>query len=347
MHAAIGIISCEHAPDNISEVYDEFEKKAKEYPEMQIVRCLAFNPNDVQITQDAKSRADLVMFPPGYGDHLMNHMEVVMHDFAACMLSVFEQKMLTLSPGAISLTSFVDSAEFLGSALSLAAFAAEDEAQKRKRKYARVQKLMGDYSLLAGSPLDAMEHYNTAIELSRVSQDWIYTSASVEGYITGKMIQEAIHREAFLPSESSIFHNEEQWRSPSHSVEPQIDEDAAVCSPSCSDIRWDMRENKMLHDSNGTVETRMDVKGLWKDAQTDEESIVDEYSSHEDPFSQKLFWDALRSCDDLKPELEAVLEESKSAIRRRGAISLLVETEVRYARLLAGLYVRSFRFCFA
>ena len=32
---------------------------------------------------------------------------------------------------------------------------------KTKKRYGRLQKAMGDYCLLAGSPLDAQDHYST------------------------------------------------------------------------------------------------------------------------------------------------------------------------------------------
>ncbi len=51
----------------------------------------------------------------------------------------------------------------------------------KKRRYGRLQKVLGDYSLLAGSPGDAMDHYQTAVDLGRASSDFIWAGASLEG----------------------------------------------------------------------------------------------------------------------------------------------------------------------
>ena len=57
----------------------------------------------------------------------------------------------------------------------------------RKRRYGRLQKAMGDYSLLAGSPVDAADHYNTAAELSRISSDFIWCAAALIGLANAKV----------------------------------------------------------------------------------------------------------------------------------------------------------------
>jgi len=56
----------------------------------------------------------------------------------------------------------------------------------RKRRYGRLQKAMGDVSLLAGSPSDAADHYATALELARVSGDAVWAGASLEGVACAK-----------------------------------------------------------------------------------------------------------------------------------------------------------------
>lgn len=343
LHAAIGIVSCQHAPDDITILYDEFEKKVSVYPNARIVRCLAFDPNDIQILQDVKGRPDLVLFPPGQGDHLLNHMEVVMHDFAACMLNSLEQKILTVSPKNISLTSFVDSAEFLGSGMSLAAFASEDEAQRTKRRYGRVQKIMGDYALLSGSPLDAAEHYSTAADLGRASQDWIFAAAALEGYLSAKLLHEAMSRNAFVPSEYSVFHNEEQWRTPPPDEEiinsnKSSSQQEAALSPKSS--RREVGTSSATDKDSASAVS----EGIDSDETKDSTLIMaidEEIFENNDPFSRKSFWNALRCCKDVIGEVDTILEESRSAIRKRGALGLMVESDLRYARLLAGLYVSS------
>jgi len=334
IHAAIGIITCpkDTSQVNLISLYDEFEKKVRASADIQVMRCLVFDPSDEQILQDLKSRPDLVLFPPGQGNHLLSHMEVVMHDFAASMLDCLEQKTLTVSPQSISLNSFIDSPEFLGSALSAVAFSTEDDAQKTKRKYGRVQKAMGDYALLSGSPLDAAEHYNVAVDLGKASQDWVYVTAAFEGLITAKLLNEAISRNAFPPSQYSVFHNEDQWRSPLSDAEVlESKRSSSVKDVPSPSWRPDGDELDKVPSPKVSVEPSL--------PRVIEESVtpVDDALDTDDPFSQAKFWNTLRSCEDLHTEISSIVQECKSAIRRRGALSLLVESELRYARLLAGL----------
>ena len=59
----------------------------------------------------------------------------------------------------------------------------------KKRRYGRLQKAMGDYSLLAGSPADALDHYTTALELARTCNDFIWMAAAIEGCAHAKVSQ--------------------------------------------------------------------------------------------------------------------------------------------------------------
>lgn len=58
---------------------------------------------------------------------------------------------------------------------------------KTKKRYGRLQKALGDHSLLAGSPQDAMEHFVVAADLSRVVGDWVFQAAALEGQASAKV----------------------------------------------------------------------------------------------------------------------------------------------------------------
>lgn len=58
----------------------------------------------------------------------------------------------------------------------------------RKRRYCRVQKAMGDVSLLAGSPADAAEHYLTAVDLARTCSDSAWHGAALAGLASAKVL---------------------------------------------------------------------------------------------------------------------------------------------------------------
>lgn len=62
-------------------------------------------------------------------------------------------------------------------------------------------------------------------------------------------------------------------------------------------------------------------------------------SSSASAFGGAQFWGAVRAAG-VEGEVRALLGEAKSAVRRKGGVPLLVELELKLARLLAGLHVR-------
>ncbi|KAL4423746.1 hypothetical protein ABPG75_001047 [Micractinium tetrahymenae] len=230
-------------------------------------------------------------------EQLGNHAEVVMHDSAACLLAELERWMLNASPAMVDLSTLVDSPEFAGASGALEAMQTRlysDEELKTKKRYGLLQKAMGDHCLLAGSPLDAQDHYSTAVELGRTTQDWVYLAAALEGYAAAKVLAAAIGHGAFAINQSSVFNDEEQWRTPRK-------------SPVADDAR-----------SDG--------------------SQLSEASRSSSAFGGAQFWAALRGVDKLEAEVRRLFADSKATLRRRGAQPLLVESDLKLARFLAGLH---------
>lgn len=58
----------------------------------------------------------------------------------------------------------------------------------KKRRLARAQKTIGDYCLLAGSPVDANAHYSTAIELARLTGDYFWYAGALEGSVCALLV---------------------------------------------------------------------------------------------------------------------------------------------------------------
>lgn len=58
----------------------------------------------------------------------------------------------------------------------------------KKRRIGRLQKSMGDYSLLAGSAVDAADHYQTAADLARACNDFIWLGGAIEGIAHARVI---------------------------------------------------------------------------------------------------------------------------------------------------------------
>lgn len=58
----------------------------------------------------------------------------------------------------------------------------------KKRRLGRAQKTIGDYCLLAGSPVDANAHYSTALELARLTGDYFWYSGALEGSVCALLV---------------------------------------------------------------------------------------------------------------------------------------------------------------
>lgn len=71
--------------------------------------------------------------------------------------------------------------------LSLCSTLAVAQEMVRKRRYGRLQKAMGDFCLLAGSPTDAADHFTTAAELSRNCNDSVWCAAAFMGLASAKV----------------------------------------------------------------------------------------------------------------------------------------------------------------
>ncbi|XP_024360781.1 trafficking protein particle complex II-specific subunit 120 homolog [Physcomitrium patens] len=194
----LGVIGLCHLPltPDISTAYDQFLTICKAYPSAQVTRCFAFHPTDVQIdSDDEKKKEFLVMFPTMDRQKLKSHMQILMQDFAASLLMAFESWVLHLKP--VRLVTPLDSQVSLTS----------DEVNK-KRKLGRVQKTMGDYCLLAGSPLDANSHYYTAIELARLTGDSLWQAGAIEGYVCALVLDRAGHKDYLLEQEVQFRYSE-------------------------------------------------------------------------------------------------------------------------------------------
>ncbi|GBG63133.1 hypothetical protein CBR_g36903 [Chara braunii] len=191
IHGVIGICHCPHSP-NVIEVYDDFLQAAKAFPGAKSKRCFAFDPTDEHVAQDDKKRQHLVMFPPGNRQLLEFHMQTMMQDFAASLLMAFESFVLHADPVGVTVTTPLDSQSFLSS---------EEVSKAKKRRLGRVQKTIGDYCLLAGSPVDAHAHYTTAIELSRLTSDSFWLAGALEGIVCAAVVDVENSRDSSLEDE--------------------------------------------------------------------------------------------------------------------------------------------------
>eukprot|EP01025_Chloroclados_australasicus_P033741 TRINITY_DN3449_c1_g1_i6.p1 TRINITY_DN3449_c1_g1~~TRINITY_DN3449_c1_g1_i6.p1 ORF type:complete len:1325 (-),score=173.53 TRINITY_DN3449_c1_g1_i6:756-4730(-) len=210
----IGICHCQLLPD-VDEAYVEFERVCKNFPDAHVLRCFAFEPKDQDIDKDIKEKFQhLIMFPPGSEEIMEQHMEVVLNDFAACVMMDLEKQCSEAKPPIIKQPqSYMDTPHFalhqstledvqkrIQSATSLS----EDDI-KKKKQYGRLRKFMGDCCMLAGTPRDAIEHYITGIEMAKQSGDAVWHGALLQSLSSAKVLDALILPDTVFNSDASIY----------------------------------------------------------------------------------------------------------------------------------------------
>ena len=132
----IGICHCPTVTDLVRE-YAAFEQACRAFPDAFTVRFFAFNPTEAHVEADKRTLRNFVMIPPGSLEHLAYHTEVMLHDFAACLLAELERWLLAASVNLFGLQTFADSAEFTG------ATAFEDFSSKLRQDDVRCWVVVG------------------------------------------------------------------------------------------------------------------------------------------------------------------------------------------------------------
>ncbi|CAN1828480.1 Trafficking protein particle complex II-specific subunit 120 homolog [Linum perenne] len=90
---------------------------------------------------------------------------------------------------------------------SQASLSSEEVIKAKKRRLGRAQKTIGDYCLLAGSPVDASAHYSTALELARLTGDLFWYAGALEGSVCALLIDRVGHIDAVLVDEVRYQYN--------------------------------------------------------------------------------------------------------------------------------------------
>ncbi|MFS7996795.1 putative TRAPP II complex, Trs120 protein [Helianthus anomalus] len=197
IHAVIGICHCPSAPD-LDTVVDQFAVACKGYSSSVVQRCFAFSPGDSQLA-DGKDRGNkLALFPPADQRTQEIHLQTMMQDIAASLLMEFEKWVLQAESGGTILKTPLDSQASLSS---------EEVIKAKKRRLGRAQKTIGDYCLLAGSPVDANNHYSTALELARLTGDYFWFAGAMEGGVCALLMDKAVHKDPVIEEEVKYRYN--------------------------------------------------------------------------------------------------------------------------------------------
>ncbi|KAG9130706.1 hypothetical protein Leryth_012655 [Lithospermum erythrorhizon] len=195
--AVIGIAHCPSSPD-LRNVKALFDNASKGYDSALVRRCFAFSPGDHQLDDDSNKGSNLVLFPPADRQTEEFHLQTMMQDVAASLLMEFEKSVLKAESGGSILKTPLDSQASLSS---------EEVIKAKKKRLGRAQKTIGDYCLLAGSPVDADAHYSTALELARLTGDFFWYAGALEGSVCALLIDRLGLRDPALEEEVKFRYN--------------------------------------------------------------------------------------------------------------------------------------------
>ncbi|CAI0415263.1 unnamed protein product [Linum tenue] len=195
--AVIGICHCPSTPDLDSAV-EQFAAACKSYSSALVQRCFAFCPCDSQLEDGGKKEDVLRLFPPADHQTLDIHLQTMMQEIAASLLMDFEKWVLKAESAGTILKTPLDSQASLSS---------EEVLKAKKRRLGRAQKTIGDYCLLAGSPVDASAHYTTALELARLTGDFFWFAGALEGSVCALLMDRVSHIDAVLEDEVKYQYN--------------------------------------------------------------------------------------------------------------------------------------------
>ncbi|XP_077214757.1 TRS120 [Tasmannia lanceolata] len=189
--AVIGLCHCPSSPD-LSLISDQFSSACKGYANALVERCFAFCPSDTQLEDGGKRVNQIILFPPADQQTQEFHMQTMVQDIAASLLMEFEKWVLHAESAGTILKTPLDSQTSLNS---------EEVIKAKKRRLGRAQKTIGDYCLLAGSPVDANAHYSTALELARLTGDVFWHAGALEGSVCALLIDRMGQRDPVLEEE--------------------------------------------------------------------------------------------------------------------------------------------------
>ncbi|KAL3650658.1 hypothetical protein CASFOL_007061 [Castilleja foliolosa] len=193
----IGLCHCPSSPDLLS-VANQFTAACKSYSSSLVQRCFAFCPGDSQLEEESIKGSKIVLFPPADRQTQEFHLQTMVQDIAASLLMEFEKWVLQAESGGTIFKTPLDSQASLSS---------EEVIKAKKRRLGRAQKTIGDYCLLAGSPVDANAHYSTALELTRLTADFFWYAGAMEGSVCSLLIDRKGQTDPILEDEVKYRYN--------------------------------------------------------------------------------------------------------------------------------------------
>ncbi|CAO3633171.1 unnamed protein product [Mucor hiemalis] len=223
----IGIMDCQEWKDkDLNEGYKKFAKDLNKYPTAVATRCFAFDPSETQ-EDDTKG---LIMIPNvGNMSFYMSTMicdfaSEILEQFASLAkrietLSSLESPLPTsmnipsrnnepvpqnnrYSQPPISVTPSNSTNMLKRSSLQPTINTSNNNTfhnlsgttgetiRTKKRTPGRIRKILGDFYLLAGRLPDAVNHYDQAIEMAKMTSDYLWLGSAMEGWVSATVLLE-------------------------------------------------------------------------------------------------------------------------------------------------------------
>ncbi|KAL3566090.1 hypothetical protein D5086_031505 [Populus alba] len=255
--AVIGVCHCPLSPD-LDSVIEEFDGVCKGYASARVTRCFGFFPCDSQLEDGGKKGENLRLFPPADRQTQEMHLQTMMQEIAASLLMEFEKYVFQAESAGTILKTPLDSQASLSS---------EEVIKAKKRRLGRAQKTIGDYCLLAGSPVDANAHYSTALELSRLTADYFWYAGALEGSVCALLIDRLGLKDPSLEDEVRYRYNSVIL----HYKKSFIPENAQRVSPLSFELEADLKLARYLC----RRELAKDVVDLLTSAADGAKSLID------------------------------------------------------------------------
>ncbi|GAA5816543.1 hypothetical protein MFLAVUS_010073 [Mucor flavus] len=235
-------MDCQEWKDkDLSQGYKQFEQDLDKYPTAVATRCFAFDPTE---TQEDNTKG-LIMIP-NVGN-MSFYMSTMIFDFASEILNQFAilanrienlsvlesplpttihlpprskppplQQRFSTPPLSISPTNSTNSLK--RSSLQPSTLTAGETVRTKKRTPGRIKKLLGDFYLLAGRLPDAVNYYDQAIEMTKITSDFLWLASAMEGWISATLLLEylqedighIVSRNPIIPDINAVDGEEEQ-----------------------------------------------------------------------------------------------------------------------------------------
>ncbi|CEI93174.1 hypothetical protein RMCBS344292_07414 [Rhizopus microsporus] len=180
-------MDCQEWKD-LNEGYDQFMKMAQTIA-APVTRCFAFDP----IENQADNAKGLIMIP-NVGN-MVFYMSTMMNDFANEVLAEFSvianriQSLEIIETPAFSQLSARSKYLQRRNSVSMT-------ENLRKRTPGRIRKLLADFYLLAGQLPDAIHHFEQAIDMAKMTDDYLWLASAAEGRVCATILLEYVQMDA-------------------------------------------------------------------------------------------------------------------------------------------------------